>query len=49
VRVLGTSGTPPHIDTWVTVTGTFRRSTGDVPVFDATTVAEIEAPDDPYE
>jgi uncharacterized repeat protein (TIGR03943 family) len=49
VRVLGTSGTPPHIDTWVTVTGTFRRSTGDVPVLDATTVAEIEAPDDPYE
>jgi uncharacterized repeat protein (TIGR03943 family) len=49
VRVLGTSGTPPRTDTWVTVTGTFRQSAGDVPALDATTVAAIEAPDDPYE
>jgi uncharacterized repeat protein (TIGR03943 family) len=49
VRVHGTSGTPPRTDTWVTVTGTFRGSAGDVPALAATTVAAIEAPDDPYE
>jgi uncharacterized repeat protein (TIGR03943 family) len=49
VRVVGTSGTPPSSDQWVTVTGTFQRGPENMPTIAATTVAEIEAPDDPYE
>jgi uncharacterized repeat protein (TIGR03943 family) len=49
VRVVGTSGAPPQGDQWVTVTGTFRRGGGKLPILAATTVAEVEAPDDPYE
>jgi uncharacterized repeat protein (TIGR03943 family) len=47
--VVGTSGTPPTDDQWVTVTGTFQRGGGDVPRLAATSVVEIRAPDDPYE
>ena len=49
VDVVGTSGTPPRDDQWVTVTGTFQRGGGEVPRLAATTVVEIPAPDDPYE
>jgi uncharacterized repeat protein (TIGR03943 family) len=49
VRVVGTSGAPPRNDQWVTVTGTYRRSVDDMPTLAATTVAEIDAPNDPYE
>jgi uncharacterized repeat protein (TIGR03943 family) len=49
VDVLGTSGSPPTEDQWVTVTGTFERGGGDVPRLAATTVMEIAAPSDPYE
>jgi uncharacterized repeat protein (TIGR03943 family) len=49
VRVLGTSGTPPSRDQWVTVTGTFQRDGGDIPNLIATSVAQIAAPTDPYE
>jgi uncharacterized repeat protein (TIGR03943 family) len=49
VRVVGTAGTPPRDDQWVTVTGTFHRSGGELPELVATTVAEIPAPEDPYE
>jgi uncharacterized repeat protein (TIGR03943 family) len=49
VDVVGTSGSAPVDDQWVTVTGTFERGGGDVPRLAATTVMEIEAPDDPYE
>jgi uncharacterized repeat protein (TIGR03943 family) len=49
VRVIGTSGTPPRDDQWVTVTGTFRSGGGELPALAATTVVEIPAPDDPYE
>jgi len=47
--VVGTSGTPPTDDQWVTVTGTFQRGGGDIPRLAATSVVEIQAPDDPYE
>ena len=49
VRVVGTAGDVPPRDEWVTVTGTFRRLVGDVPVLSATSVVEIQAPNDPYE
>jgi uncharacterized repeat protein (TIGR03943 family) len=49
VRVLGTAGAAPRDDQWVSVTGTFRRGTDELPALAATTVAEIPAPDDPYE
>lgn len=49
VRVVGTSGTPPRRDEWVTVTGTFQHGPENMPTLAATTVAEVEAPDDPYE
>jgi uncharacterized repeat protein (TIGR03943 family) len=49
VRVVGTSGTPPPKDEWVTVTGTFRRGGGDIPDIAPTSVAEIPTPEDPYE
>jgi uncharacterized repeat protein (TIGR03943 family) len=49
VRVIGTSGTPPRSDQWVTVTGTFQPGPENMPTLAATTVAEVEAPDDPYE
>ena len=49
IEVLGTSGTPPTDDQWVTVTGTFERGGGDIPRLAATSIAEIPAPTDPYE
>jgi uncharacterized repeat protein (TIGR03943 family) len=49
VRVLGTSGDPPARDQWVTVTGTFRPGRGNIPDLLATSVAQIPAPNDPYE
>jgi uncharacterized repeat protein (TIGR03943 family) len=49
VRVTGTSGDPPPIDQWVTVTGTFQRGEGELPQLAATSVVEITAPEDPYE
>jgi uncharacterized repeat protein (TIGR03943 family) len=49
VKVVGTSGSPPRDDQWVTVTGTFEPGGGELPRLAATTVAEIPAPGDPYE
>ena len=49
VEVAGTSGTPPSEDQWVTVTGTFQRGGGQLPRLFATSVAEIPAPNGPYE
>jgi uncharacterized repeat protein (TIGR03943 family) len=49
VDVVGTSGSPPAKDQWVTVTGTFQRGGAAVARLRATTVAEIPAPEDPYE
>jgi uncharacterized repeat protein (TIGR03943 family) len=51
VRVLGTSGTPPARDQWVTITGTYVASNEPeaVPQIEATSVQPITAPEDPYE
>jgi uncharacterized repeat protein (TIGR03943 family) len=49
VRIVGTSGDPPPRDQWVTVTGTFRAGGDEVPELTATSLAEISAPNDPYE
>jgi uncharacterized repeat protein (TIGR03943 family) len=49
LRVVGTAGDTPSSDQWVTVTGTFQPGGGDVPQVRATSVAEIAAPNDPYE
>jgi uncharacterized membrane protein YcgQ (UPF0703/DUF1980 family) len=49
VRVVGVEGSPPR-GQWVTVTGTFQPGSGDqLPRLAATSVAEIRAPNDPYE
>jgi uncharacterized repeat protein (TIGR03943 family) len=48
VRVVGTSGDPPGLDEWVTVTGTFRPA-DDLPKLAATSLVEIPAPEEPYE
>jgi len=48
VQIVGAGSTPPR-DQWITVTGTFTESSGDTPVFAATTIEAIDAPDDPYE
>jgi uncharacterized repeat protein (TIGR03943 family) len=49
VRVLGTSGDPPARDQWVSVTGKFKPGAGDIPDLVTTSVAQIPAPEDPYE
>jgi uncharacterized repeat protein (TIGR03943 family) len=49
LRVVGTAGDVPARDQWVTVTGTFRRGGGKLAQLAATSVAEIAAPNDPYE
>jgi uncharacterized repeat protein (TIGR03943 family) len=49
VRVVGTTGDPPSLDQWVTVTGTFEPGGKEPPELAATSVIEIPAPDDPYE
>jgi uncharacterized repeat protein (TIGR03943 family) len=49
MQVVGTSGTPPRDDQWVTVTGTFQPGGEELPKLAATSVVEIPAPEDPYE
>ncbi len=49
VRVVGVAGDPPGLDTWVIVTGTFRRSNDDVPELAASSLVQIPPPVDPYE
>jgi uncharacterized repeat protein (TIGR03943 family) len=49
VKVVGTAGNAPSRDSWVTVTGSFRGTNGELPVLAATSVMEIPAPEDPYE
>lgn len=49
VDVVGTSGTIPSKDGWVQVTGTFQPGGDEIPKVAATAVAEIPAPEDPYE
>ena len=49
VRVVGTSGDSPPLDQWIVVTGTFQPSGGEVPELAATSILEIEAPNEPYE
>jgi uncharacterized repeat protein (TIGR03943 family) len=49
LQVVGTSGAPPRNDQWVTVTGTYKPHGGELPELAATTVAEVPAPEDPYE
>ncbi|HEX6473281.1 MAG TPA: TIGR03943 family protein [Streptosporangiaceae bacterium] len=49
VRVVGAAGDPPPRDRWVTVTGTFHGSAGDIPELQASSLTEIPAPADPYE
>jgi uncharacterized repeat protein (TIGR03943 family) len=48
VRVVGVASNPPR-DQWVVVTGSYSPGGGDVPVLAATSLQEINAPDDPYE
>ena len=49
VLVAGTEGDAPARDQWVSVTGTFARTDGDLPELTATSVIDIAAPEDPYE
>jgi len=49
MQVVGTSGTPPRDDQWVTVTGTYTPGGDELPKLAATSVVEIQAPEDPYE
>jgi uncharacterized repeat protein (TIGR03943 family) len=49
VGVVGTIGDPPAPDQWVTVTGKFQPGDTELPRLRATSVAEISAPEDPYE
>jgi uncharacterized repeat protein (TIGR03943 family) len=49
VRVTGAVGDLPRRDAWVTVTGTFRAVEDGLPTLAATGIAEVPAPDDPYE
>jgi uncharacterized repeat protein (TIGR03943 family) len=49
VRVVGTSGDPPVLDQWLSVTGTFKPGGVEVPELAATSLVEIEAPNEPYE
>lgn len=49
VRVVGTSGDPPVLDQWLTVTGTFKPGGKGIPELAATSLVEIEAPNEPYE
>ena len=48
VRVDG-AGTVPPPDRWVTVTGLHAPGGGEVPELAATSIVEIQAPNDPYE
>ena len=49
VRVVGTAGSLPVRDEWVTVTGRFKPGGTETPELTATNVAQIAAPEDPYE
>lgn len=49
VHVVGTAGSAPGRDGWVTVTGTFRGTRGEIPDVVATSVVAVPAPEDPYE
>jgi uncharacterized repeat protein (TIGR03943 family) len=49
LRVVGIEGGGPRRDQWVTVTGTYQPSGGDVPELAATSVLDISPPEDPYE
>jgi uncharacterized repeat protein (TIGR03943 family) len=49
VKVVGTEGDAPPPDQWVTVTGTFHPGGENVPELSATSVQEIEPPEEPYE
>jgi uncharacterized repeat protein (TIGR03943 family) len=49
VLVGGSLGDPPARDQWVTVTGTFEAVSDDLPELAATSIVEIDPPDDPYE
>ncbi|HEV7760114.1 MAG TPA: TIGR03943 family protein [Acidimicrobiales bacterium] len=53
VRVVGTAGATPARDQWVVVTGTFRpgdgAENGEIPDLAATSIVEIDPPEDPYE
>jgi uncharacterized repeat protein (TIGR03943 family) len=48
IRIRGTTGASAPRDQWVVVTGRFQRG-GELPQLAATSVAEISAPEDPYE
>jgi uncharacterized repeat protein (TIGR03943 family) len=50
VHVVGTAGSVPGRDGWVTVTGKFRGAvSGEIPEIVATSIAAVAAPEDPYE
>lgn len=49
VRVIGWTGSPPSVDQWVTVTGTFRASTDGPPELLTSSLTVISAPTNPYE
>jgi uncharacterized repeat protein (TIGR03943 family) len=50
VRVVGIEGNVPAEDRWLVVTGTFRRGGSEaLPELTATSIVDIDAPQDPYE
>ncbi|OLB73380.1 MAG: TIGR03943 family protein, partial [Actinobacteria bacterium 13_2_20CM_2_71_6] len=49
VRIVGATGDPPALDSWVTVTGTFHPSTDGVPELVASSLSTTPPPTDPYE
>jgi uncharacterized repeat protein (TIGR03943 family) len=50
VRVVGVEGAVPARDQWLVVTGTFQRGGDeDLPELAATSILDIDAPQDPYE
>jgi uncharacterized repeat protein (TIGR03943 family) len=48
-RIVGATGDPPARDSWVVVTGTFRRSGDTVPELVVSSLVAIGPPADPYE
>jgi uncharacterized repeat protein (TIGR03943 family) len=49
VRVVDPTSVSPPTDQWVSVTGRYRPTDGEVPEVTATSVSEVEPPEDPYE
>ena len=49
VIVHGVAGKPPRRDSWVQVTGSYLRGSGDLPRLAATSVQQIPVPNEPYE